>query len=218
MLRDRRLIAACRRGDRGALCQLGIVEKQYDADGNLTHVAYLLKKEKHFVILMPKVKRYLEWPLGDEAMALMEDFSPKGLVKLLTRHGYTKLEPAKLDGRKVEGFEMSKEQVKDVLSIYNYEKYGFIFPVKEMTSRLWVDVETSLPVRSECDFTTGRGLLTGGMKLRCHWEAYDLQWGVNVDPKEFVPDIPDDYERIGLKSPDAQDSGSKEKTSGKPDR
>lgn len=185
---------------RQASSELGIVEKQYDADGELMHVAYILKKDKRFLLVFPGSKMYLEVPLGDGPVALMEDFSPKGLVKVLTRHGYTKLEPIELDGRKAEGFEMSKTQVEDLLSVYNYKEYGFLLPVNELTMRLYVDAETSLPVRSESDFTTGRGLLTGFNELRCHFEAYDLQWGVEIDPEEFVPDIPDDYRKVDLDS------------------
>lgn len=198
---------------RQASGKLGIVERQYDADGKLMHVAYFLKKEKRFLIVFPRSKMYLAVSLGDESVALMEDFSPKGLVKLLTRHGYTKLEPTELDGRKVEGFQMSRKQVEDLLSIYNYKKYGYLFPVDELTIRLYVDVETSLPVRTESDFTTGRGLLTGFNELRCHFEAYDIQWGVKIDPEDFVPDIPDDYERVDLDSSKVRQSEGEEKTS-----
>ncbi len=199
-----------------ASSKFGIVEKQYDSKGELTHVAYFLKKDKRMLVVFPRNKRYLEVPLSDEGVALMDDFSPKGMVKLLTRHGYKKLEPTELDGRKVEGFQMSQKQVQDVLDIYNYKKYGFIFPAKEITLRLWVDVESSLPVRAECDFTTGRGLLTGFKKLRCRFKAYDIQWDVKIDPEDFVPNIPDDYKPIDLKSLDVQPSQSKEKTSDEP--
>lgn len=198
---------------RQASGKLGIVERQYDADGKLMHVAYFLKKDKRFLIVFPGSKMYLEVLLGDESVALMEDFSPKGLVKLLTHHGYTKLEPTELDGRRVEGFQMSKKQVEDLLSIYNYKKYGYLFPVNELTIRLYVDVETSLPVRTESDFTTSRGLLTGFNELRCHFEAYDIQWGAKIDPEDFVPNIPDDYERVDLNSPEVRRSKGEEKAS-----
>ena len=53
--------------------------------------------------------------------------------------------------------------------------------------RLWVDVETDLPVRIEIDGVAKRGLGQIIMVLD------KLQWSVDLDTDEFRPNIPSDY-------------------------
>jgi hypothetical protein len=181
--------------------QLGQVEKQYDAEGKPLYLAYFLKKEKRVVVLFPAVKTYLDLPLTGKLAAISDDVSPKGLVQLLTRHGYTKLGRATFRGQEVEGFEAARESIQAVLAAFtDYKEVAFLFPVKSAAARIWVDVETSLPVGVEAELETGRGLLTGFQEGQARFTAYDFQWGAEIDPKIFVPDIPRDYERIDLKA------------------
>lgn len=176
---------------------LGSVEKHYNANGELLYAAYFLKKEKRVVVVFPALKRYLDLPLNDDLAALSDDLSPQGLVKLLTHKGCTHLGRSERDGREVEGFEMSRDSIWDVVSRF---RQGFpLFPVKSAAARLWIDVETSLPVGVEAELEAGRGLLTGFQEGTAHFRAYDFQWGVDIDPKVFVPDIPADCERMDPK-------------------
>src|SRR5574340_1454599 len=120
------------------------------------YAAYILKKEKRVVILFPAAKKYLDLALNDRLAALSDDVSPKGLVRLLTRHGYTKLGRAEFEGREVEGFEMSRESVEALLSGFReYKEVMFLFPVKSGAARLWIDVETSLPVGVQAELEAG---------------------------------------------------------------
>jgi hypothetical protein len=174
--------------------ELGSAEKHYHADGGLLYAAYFLKKEKRVLVVFPALKRYLDLPLNDDLAALSDDLTPQGLVRLLTSKGSTNLGRSELDGRKVEGFEMSRESIWDVVS--RFRQGFFLFPVKSAAARLWIDVETSLPVGVEAELEAGRGLFTGFREGMARFKAYDFQWGAEIDPKAFVPDIPPDYERM----------------------
>ena len=175
---------------------LGSVEKHYHADGELLYAAYFLKKENRVVVVFPGMKRYLDLPLNEDLAALSDDLSPQGLVRLLTSKGHTKLGRSELDGRRVEGFEMSRESIWDVVS--RFRQGFFLFPVKSAAARLWIDVETSLPVAVEAELEAGRGPLTGFQEGTGRFKGYDFQWGAEIDPKVFVPDVPADYERMEL--------------------
>jgi hypothetical protein len=176
--------------------EFGLVEKQYDRAGALTHVAYVLKKEARCVILLPPLKKYLDLPLTDALAATTDDVSPRGIVELLTRFGSVPLGRATFDGHEVEGFEASRESATALLSAYRL--VAFLCPIKPETlsARLWVDVHTSLPVGAEADCQTGPGLLTGFRAMAGHFRAYDFQWNAPIDPAIFSPEIPPDYERI----------------------
>ena len=62
--------------------------------------------------------------------------------------------------------------------------------------RMWVDVKTYLPVVIEAEaMSSDKALtaLTGGKPGKIELFAGDFQWDVELDPKIFEPNIPDDY-------------------------
>jgi hypothetical protein len=62
---------------------------------------------------------------------------------------------------------------------------SFVF--ESVVGRLWVDVETNLPVRTEI-----RGV-TGGGSIETKIVAYDFDWDAEPGPSVFEPNIHDDY-------------------------
>jgi hypothetical protein len=56
----------------------------------------------------------------------------------------------------------------------------------EVDVKIWVDVKTQLPVRSEMDMQ----ILD---EMHMHIVVDDFQWDVSVDASEFEPVVPDDY-------------------------
>ena len=181
--------------------ELGQVEQCWTDGGKPIYTAYFLKKENRVVVLFPAAEGYLDLPLTDKLAALSDDVTPKGLVKLLTRHGYAKLGRAERDGHKVDGFEVTRDSIQAVLAAFQeYKEVAFLFPVKGAAARVWVDVKSSLPVSIEAEMETGRGLLTGFQEGVAHFTAYDFRWGADIDRKLFVPDIPADYKRLDLQT------------------
>jgi hypothetical protein len=56
--------------------------------------------------------------------------------------------------------------------------------------KIWVDVNTFMPVRFEEDIVTKEG-------LSMHDISYDFQWNAAVDENDFTPIIPQDYMSTG---------------------
>ena len=74
-----------------------------------------------------------------------------------------------------------------------HDKFNFLFPVRQITWRFWIDVESSLPVRAEYEIITDRGLFTRMKKLKVVCKAYDLEYHQEAHKEVFEPNIPDDY-------------------------
>ena len=142
---------------------LGQVEESYDVDGKVVYTAYILKKERRLVLVFPAAKGYLDLALSDKLSALSDDVTPTGLMRLLTRHGYSRLGRGTFDGREVEGFEVSSTSIQSVLAAFQeYKEISLVLlPTRGAAARVWVDVNSSLLVGVEAELETGRGLLTG---------------------------------------------------------
>ena len=175
---------------------VGMVEEQYDPNGILMHRAYFLKDMQKLVIVFPSSKKYIEMPAkGGFYDELAKMMTPDGLVNYFISRHYTKLGRSHFDGFEAEGFETSDL---DLSPLPNQMR--FVFPIKDLTGRLWVDLETSLPVGIEMELTVDRGLMTGFRKIRGVFTAYDFQWNAEIAEGTFDPNIPEDYTRIDLGS------------------
>ena len=151
----------------------GCVEHLFDDQGTLTHEVYFLNETQRFMIVAHAEKVYLDLSLPEDifnrAKALL---TPRGLVEYFTSGQYTELGRARFDNLDVEGFETVDRSVLFPIP----EPLRSLFPVKDIVGRIWIDVDSSLPVGVEAEFNTGRGLLTGLKKLRGEFRAYDFQW------------------------------------------
>jgi len=177
-------------------CQkLGVVEEQYSTEGDLLHRAYVFGKPREVVILLSESKKYFRVPLSDGMARVIDRLTPRGLVEHFRAIEHVELGRSRIDGREVEGFEAVDNDIWPMP-----DKFRFLFPVKQITWRFWVDVENSLPVRAEYEVITDRGLLTRLKKLRVLCKAYDFEYPQEVREELFEPNIPDDYTRLNLES------------------
>ena len=173
--------------------EYGIAEYQYDDKGTLMFRAYLLKETKQFIIVFPAEKKYLEVSLTEDLFnRLTGMLTPRGLVEYYTSGQHTELGRANFDNFDVEGFEITDPNLLFPIP----EPLRSMCPARDLVGRLWIDVETSLPVGTEVKFNTDRGLLTGFKKLHLEFRAYDLQWNAEIPEGIFDPNIPDDYTEL----------------------
>ena len=175
-------------------CQkLGIVDEQYTTEGELTHRAYVLGEPREMVAILPETKKYFKIPLNDGMAQIIDRLTPRGLVEYFMAREHIKLGRSRIDGREVEGFEAIDTDIWPIP-----DKFNFLFPVKQITWRFWIDVENSLPVRGEYVVITDRGLLTGMKKLKVVCKAYAFEYHQEVQEELFEPKIPDDYTEFTL--------------------
>ena len=78
------------------------------------------------------------------------------------------------------------------------DKFHFLFPVKQITWRFWIDIESSVPVQAEYEIITDRGLFTGMKKLKVVCKAYDFEYYQEAQEELFDPNIPKDYTELTL--------------------
>ena len=173
--------------------KLGIVEEQYTTEGDLLHRAYVLGEPREVVIILSEAKKYFKMPLRDSMAHVIDRLTPRGLVEHFMAIEHTKLGRSRIDGCEVEGFEAIDTEIWPMP-----DKFHFVFPVKQITWRFWIDVESSLPVRAEYEVITDRGLLTGMKKLKVICKAYDFEYHKEAREELFEPNIPDDYTEFKL--------------------
>ena len=167
----------------------GIVMDVFNDEGLLAQV-YFLKESEQFIIVGPTLKMYMSVPMvGDIFDRIAATVTPRGLVEYFTSGHYTELGRATFDDFDVDGFETTDRSVLVPLP----EPLRSFFPVNYIVGRIWVDVETSLPVSVEAEFNTDRGPFTGFNNLHGEWRSYDFQWNAELPEGIFEPNIPDDY-------------------------
>ncbi len=154
-------------------------------DGKIAVNTYILPAEKMIIQLMLEQKRYMRMLLTDEHLKKMEEEqnNPRYMVKQFMAHEYTELGRDIIDGIEVEGIEVTDPKV-----------WGGM--VEKAVGRLWVDVETDLPVRMEME------MFMGGMETKLVMDQFE--WGIELDTGLFEPVIPQDYELMAeVELPDA---------------
>ncbi|MBN2316388.1 MAG: hypothetical protein JXM79_20845 [Sedimentisphaerales bacterium] len=146
---------------------------------------YLLPQQKSLVFVRHKAKIYDRYIYeGDHKLErYKEEYNePRIIIKQILSCKHTSIGQSVIDETTVEGF-----QTTDIA----YE--GGFFGQTELEGKhetvdvkLWVDVNTFLPVRLEEDIVTKKG-------LHMHEVSYDFRWNVIIDAEDFEPNIPEEY-------------------------
>ena len=157
--------------------QAALREDLYN-DQKIAAQVYVIFSDRILVTVDHTRKEFRKMDLTDEDMEKFSPVSPKNIVDLILSKGkYTELGRKTVDGILSEGFEF--EGTRAILSM-DKEK------IKNVVTRLWVDVKTNLPVRVEVDC-----MLNNELKARV--VMYDPKWDVDLEPDFFEPKIPADY-------------------------
>ncbi|UCD49181.1 MAG: hypothetical protein JSW27_16810 [Phycisphaerales bacterium] len=173
--------------------EYGVAQDVFDDKGTLIAQVYFLAETQQGMIVSHTEKKYGKVSLPGNIYNRAEaPLTPRGLVEYFTSGHYTSLGPARFGNFDVEGFETADPNVLFPVP----EPLRSLFPVTDIIARLWIDVQTSLPVGVEAEFNTDRGLLTGFEKLHCECRAYDFRWNAEIPPGTFDPNIPDDYTEL----------------------
>ena len=159
--------------------EAAVREDTFD-DEKMIGQAYVRFSEGILVAVDHKTKEYRKMDLSDEDIEKMSPVSPKNIVNLILGKGkYKELGKKTVDGVLSEGFEF--EGTRAILSMEK-EK------IKNIVTRLWVDVNTNLPARVEVDCVWIND-------LKINLVMSDPSWDVELEPDFFEPKIPVDYVR-----------------------
>ena len=150
---------------------------------------YLLPKMNSIIFVVHEKKMYVRLKFdGMKLEYYKEEYNdPRIIVKQILSCSHTSLGQSVIDGIEVEGFHTTD---------LAYEG-GFMGQAdfiegrpEKVDVKLWVDVNTFMPVRFEEDIVTKEGLST-------HEISYDFQWNVAVNEDDFTPIIPQGYMSTG---------------------
>ena len=167
-----------------ASSEYGVREDMHKDGQRLSHTYWLLK-ENECVNITPMLKQYKRKPLTEAEKRVLHQMTPDGIANLIRTSEYVELGRKTIDGVDVEGLEIRGPDL-------------VVAPVKldDIVIRMWVDVETYLPVLIEAEAVTSDKYLTaftGGKPVEVELLAGEFQWDVELDSEIFEPNIPDDY-------------------------
>ncbi|MBN2271847.1 MAG: DUF2092 domain-containing protein [Sedimentisphaerales bacterium] len=137
---------------------------------------YVLLNENAIVSVMHRRKNYVRIKLTDDALEKIqkENGDPRAILRQFTENEYTELGRSVIDGIEVEGFESNNPAIAENA-------------LGDVVGRIWVDVESKLPVRYTIEVAAEDGEMMMDMTV-C-----DFEWGIEIDPETFTLEIPADY-------------------------
>jgi hypothetical protein len=150
--------------------------------------AYLLPRQNSLIFVVHEKKMYVRVKFDDDKLAYYkEEYNdPYVIIKQILDCHHSSLGQSVIDGTTVEGFQTTD-------SAYEGGFMGaadFEGKPKKVDVKLWVDVNTFLPMRVEEDVVTKDG-------MRMHEISYDFRWNVLVNVDDFKPIIPEGYLSFG---------------------
>ncbi len=182
--------------------EVGMVEEQYDPNGALLHRISLLKGSQEAFLLLPPLKKYIKLPVPDSIYdRFVKMIVPSGLVEYFLSQPYTRLGRSHFGEFEVEEFEATHF---DLSWTPWYMEY--LFPIRDLTARLQIDVQTSLPVGVKMVMDADRGLMNGFRKVHAEFTAYDFEWNAELPEGVFDTSVPADYTEIDLGSVAAENA------------
>ena len=151
---------------------------QYEAN-HITWSRYCDYNARTMVRIEHDNKRYFRHTISEqEAQEHRDETSPKVWAQKFLSAECRKLGQKMIDGIMCEGLETTDQTVVGESDP----------PVDSVVLRLWVSVETGYPVLLEGSAVRA----TDGVRIEVLLDQF--QWDVELDPSEFEPEIPPDYE------------------------
>jgi outer membrane lipoprotein-sorting protein len=155
-------------------------------EGKAVSSIYSQPRQNTCVMVIPEAKKYIRMSFTDEQYRLMQakEKNPREFIKLFLAIEHTNLGRDTIAGVEVEGIEVDSPKVG-----------GGMF--ESAIGRLWVDVQTELPVLMEVE-----GVSSGG---KTEIVMDEFQWDAELNPSMFEPNIPADYSlltEVRMPSPD----------------
>jgi outer membrane lipoprotein-sorting protein len=169
---------------------LKITTKRIDTNNNEINSGdtYILPKLNSVIFVVHEEKMYVRLKFDDTKLAYYkEEYNdPRIIIKQILSCDHTSLGQSVIDGITVEGF-LTTDSAYDggFMGYADFEGRP-----EKVDVKLWVDVNTFLPVRLEEDIVMKKG-------TRMHEVSYDFRWNVVVSADDFKPVIPEGYMSSG---------------------
>ena len=160
----------------------GVLYENYRNDGELFNRIYTLLQKNEFVAICYPLESYSRRPLTEEQVAEFHENplkDPRQIIAMILEGDYEELGDDVIDGRSVRGVELTDPAV---LSD------GPAPPMDDFAMRVWIDVETELPVWVEIS------AVPEGSSTRRTTIIDQFEWGAPLAANLFEPEIPAGFE------------------------
>ena len=155
--------------------EYGMRRDKYE-NGKIIAVEHWIPAERAIVTINPQTKTYSRRFFTEEEFRnKFKKREPKEIIKHFMTFEYTELGRKTINGVEVEGIEVNDPKIM-LESLF-----------ESVVVRLWVDVETNLPVRVEM-----RGAASNG-SVKCEQVVDVVELDGEVETSMFEPNIPGDY-------------------------
>ncbi len=160
---------------------------------------YLLPQLNSRVFISHSDKTYVSVKyVGMKLEYYKEEYNdPRIIIKQILSCDHTSLGQSVIDGMMVEGFQTTDPAYKGGFMGMS----DFIGEPEKVDVKIWVDVNTFLPVRSEEDIVMKNG-------THLHEVSYDFRWNVVVNADDFRPVVPEDYSRDQIVFPEPNEENA----------
>lgn len=158
--------------------EYGFKMEQY-TDGTLTLIEFMLRKTNEGGRIWPQEKKYFRTTLSEQERAMMspQDMDPREWVRRFLSASFTPLGQKTIDGTMAEGVEINELGV--------IRKSPGPSTIENYAARLWVSIDTQLPVQIEEEYTVGSVHSGAGVD--------EFQWNPPLSATDIEPVIPPDY-------------------------
>lgn len=146
---------------------------------------YILLQSSSIVTIRHEKKLYNRLVFDDAEIDFYKEQynDPRTVVAQILDCEHTSMGPSVIDKTAVEGFQTTDPNYGGGF----FGKSDRVGKLKKVDVRLWVDIDTLLPIRLEEDVITENG-------VHVHEVNYDFQWNVAIKPEDFEPKIPEGYQ------------------------
>ena len=146
---------------------------------------YLSHRPNSITFVSHEQKAYFKLKYEDDRPRFYREEcnDPRTIIKQFLSCNHTSLGQSIINGITVEGFQTTDLSYKG--GFFGQAEFEGGDPAN-VDVKIWVDVNTFLPVRSEEDIVTKDG-------RHIHEVSYDFRWNVVVNADDFRPVVPDDY-------------------------
>ena len=150
-------------------------------NGRITLSIYQNFEARSTVYVAHDRKAYLQETMNDRTAQEHESLmDPRHFVQRLQSCEHSNLGPKTVEGVHWEGLGTTDP----AFSPAN-------FPVSSLIAQLWVSVETGYPILMQIEVAGGDD---GKLRMRSVCDRFE--WDVELEPSEFEPNIPSDYEQM----------------------
>jgi len=171
--------------------QYGLVEEGY-AEDKLFYRITLNRPKRQTLIVIPPYKKYGTFASTDKQMQLLENGTPKGVIKLLMEGDYQKLGRDNINGIEAEVFEFQDtEPFKGLLP-------KAIFDIQSLKGKVWIGIKEQLPVLVEGDLVIGKSFMTIFNDLNLHEVNTFGEYNIELDEAIFDTNPPEGYTELTL--------------------